>query len=92
MTNQHKLITQIAQSKKVQKATQRTAQRVAAEAKRLDPDADLELADNILSVNGLPRVITTVTNVSPSAARHEWGGARQKAWRPMGRAADKFRG
>lgn len=90
--NQTKLIHQLADSKKVLDACVRTAGQVSQAAQQIDPDAELSVEQSMLSVNGLPRVVAILRNTAEDATKKEWGGAKQQAWRPLGRAAQKFKG
>lgn len=83
------LIHELARSQKIQKAVHEIGVEIGKEAAKIDTSADIVVDDVLLTVDGMERVATTVTNQSPDSTVHEFGGAKQQAFRPIGRAVDR---
>lgn len=98
MGDHRKLIAKLAGSTSVAVGAHQVAVRVAEAAKRIDPDGEFVVEDGVLTVNGLPRRVSTVRNNDDDAGRVEFGrpSGRENSdgragLRPLGRAARSVR-
>lgn len=98
MADHRKLIAKLAQSPSVAAASHDVAERIVAEAKRIDPDGDFAVEDTVLVVNGLPRRSSRAVNRDPDGGRVEFaspsgreGSDGRSGLRPLGRAARMVR-
>lgn len=99
MTDSRKLIRQLATSEKVAAGTRKTAEKMQARAKQIDPKGDFVVERASLKVNGLPRIVWLVVNKDPDAGRVEFGRQSGRegsdgrgGLRPLGRAARSVKG
>lgn len=81
-------------SRQIQKPIHDVAEAVKADAITLTPEATGALKSDYkvndiapVTVNGAPRAASEVRNSNPAAAPVEFGGKRNAAVRPLGRAA-----
>lgn len=89
---QSRIIHALASDPKIGAACVEIGKHVATVAAQIDDTAQLTVEASTLVVNGLSRDVAILSNAAPDAGQREWGSATQDALRPLGRAAQKFKG